>query len=1197
MEVSDVKYRFYTFAGNIKHKKILIMAVKYGITWWGEKWLDALTDIDHSNRLPRGKRYANNGSVKDILVNGNKIKAKVQGTEIKPYDVEVGVSDFTSNKKQILMNAVLDNPLILARLLNRELPEELHEIAEQKNISVFPKSWKDLKMYCSCPDWAVPCKHLAATIYMIANEIDRNPFTIFLLHGLDILDELERNGLPPEDIKINIPALDQKLVKQDKLPSQSSGETEFDPGKLDLSVIPKLEDTLLSMLDDQTLFYNSDFKKRLKTTYRKTRKEVKNYLNIAGEKQDEDDNFEQYRSIEIRIWDKIDLKEARLLNEEGESLKKIETIEEIIIFLENIPAKRVNQLSHPLLAFYLTYKFAVKLLLQGAFIPELLEVPDKKYLIRWLPAFVNAKVKSIADTLAALLPGKVVQVADKQEDSKYLLIDEQFKTLISLFLNYFVHSTAPYYAESSEAVEKMFFMGKAQSFDGLGEHEIPQTIHRWLSKFYIHHKDHVPVIQVQDNDNEFIVDVLVENRSDNYQQPVRLQEFLEDKKYQNIKTGVLKDLALLTSSFHELQYLIQTSGKKPLKFDSADFQDVLLRILPLIRMYGIKVLLPNSLKNLVRPKTSLSLSKKSEDQGGQSFLSLDKMLDFNWRVALGDKVISTEEFLNLARNFSGIVKIKDQYVIINQDEIEKLTQNLEKPPALKTGELIQTALTGEYKGAKIAISEEAKKLIQSYLEIKHIEPPEGLRATLRPYQLRGYEWMYKNVNMGIGSIIADDMGLGKTIQVIAVLQKLKEENRLEKRKALIIVPTTLLSNWEKEFTQFAPGLDVFIYHGPGRKLETEHDVVITSYGIARSDEAVLKKGKWQCQIIDESQNIKNPNSGQTKAVKKIKSNVRIAMSGTPVENRLSEYWSVFDYANKGYLGSLKNFKEEYANPIELDRDQKKVDLFRTVTSPFIMRRVKTDKSIISDLPDKTENNHFSRLTQEQAALYKSIVDNLMPSIDSKENDKDAKVERRGLIFKLMLSLKQVCNHPGQYLKKQQYDPDTSGKTQLLFQLLENIYEAREKVLIFTQFKEAGLMLERLIKERFEEPVLFLHGGTSRKKREQMVEEFQNKSHIKTFVLSIKAGGTGLNLTAASNVIHFDLWWNPAVEQQATDRAFRIGQNKNVMVYRLITRNTFEEKINEMIQSKKELANMTVSAGEKWIGDLSSSELKSLVELE
>lgn len=435
------------------------------------------------------------------------------------------------------------------------------------------------------------------------------------------------------------------------------------------------------------------------------------------------------------------------------------------------------------------------------------------------------------------------------------------------------------------------------------------------------------------------------------------------------------------------------------------------------------------------------------------------------------------------------------------------------------------------------------------------------------------------------------------MQVIALLLKLKEENRLVKKQALVIVPTTLLSNWEKEIQKFAPTLQTFVYHGPSRQLNKEVDVILTSYGIARSDQEILGKTKWICTIIDESQNIKNPATAQTKAVKKIKADICIAMSGTPVENRLSEYWSVFDFTNKGYLGSAKKFNEQYAKPIENDRNKEVVERFKTITSPFIMRRLKTDKIIINDLPEKIENDHYARLTQTQTAVYQNLINEVMPAIDAIEEDnKDKRMQRKGLVLKMIMALKQICNHPSQYLKKDDHNPELSGKVQLLFQLLSNIYENGEKVLIFTQFKETGLMLEQLIAEQFNQPVLFLYGGTSRKKREEMVGDFQSEDYLKTFILSIKAGGTGLNLTEANHVIYFDLWWNPAVEQQATDRAYRIGQHKNVMVYRLITKDSFEEKINEMIQSKKELADLTVNTGEKWIGDLSTEELKALVTL-
>jgi SNF2 family DNA or RNA helicase len=463
---------------------------------------------------------------------------------------------------------------------------------------------------------------------------------------------------------------------------------------------------------------------------------------------------------------------------------------------------------------------------------------------------------------------------------------------------------------------------------------------------------------------------------------------------------------------------------------------------------------------------------------------------------------------------------------------------------------------------------------------------------MRPYQLRGYAWMYKNSRIGFGSVIADDMGLGKTLQVITTLLKLKEEGYLDKKKALVVVPTTLLTNWQKEIDKFAPELIAHIYHGPTRKIpEDDFDMLITTYGIARGDEKKLTKYKWHTLVIDEAQNIKNPGTAQTKAIKKIKSDVRIAMSGTPVENRLSEYWSIMDFTNRGYLNSQKAFQKEFAYPIEVEQDQQQLERFRKATAPFIMRRLKTDKTIISDLPEKVSTDEFCSLTKEQAALYQSVVNEIMQQVEGKDG-----IERQGLVFKLIMALKQVCNHPAHYLKKGDTDPQLSGKASRLTELLTQIYDNNEKALIFTQFREMGELLRTFIKTQYHTEALFLHGGCSRKQRDEMVDRFQQDPAIKTMILSLKAGGTGLNLTAASRVIHYDLWWNPAVEAQATDRAYRIGQKNKVFVHRLLTQGTFEEKINKMLVEKRELADMAVATGEKWIGEFSDNELKTMFTL-
>jgi len=345
-------------------------------------------------------------------------------------------------------------------------------------------------------------------------------------------------------------------------------------------------------------------------------------------------------------------------------------------------------------------------------------------------------------------------------------------------------------------------------------------------------------------------------------------------------------------------------------------------------------------------------------------------------------------------------------------------------------------------------------------------------------------------------------------------------------------------------------------------------------------------------VIDEAQNIKNTETAQTKAIKKITAHTKIAMSGTPVENRLLEYWSIFDFANPGYLGNANWFNDEYSKPIEINQDKKRLEKFRKITAPFILRRVKTDKNIINDLPDKIENNQYCYLSKEQASLYKSATTELLNAVEQADG-----IDRRGLILKLLTVLKQICNHPANYLKKNDnLQPDQSGKMMMLLQLLDSIYENNEKVLIFSQYREMGDILRQVIHTHCGKKALQLHGGNSRKERDEMVQAFQTNAINDTFILSLKAGGTGLNLTAGSHVIHYDLWWNPAVEAQATDRAFRIGQTKNVMVHRMITKGTLEEKIDDMLKSKKHLANITVMNGEKWIGELSDREIRELVSL-
>ena len=1183
--------------------------LNFGNTWWGEKWLGALADIDFDNRLPRGRSYARNGSVLKVNINGNKIKAKVEGRWDPYYNISIVVPAFSRKEKKAIIKAVTENKFYLSKLLNRELPGELYGDLASKGIKIFPSKWKDLKLDCSCPDWAVPCKHIAAVVYIIANEIDKNPFLVFNLHNFDILKELEseeysicqaeKDGIKPigdfikeggneEDFTLNYKKIDE----------------------LDFSAVPAMKDHLLSLLSPKPLFSpGKDFKVTLSKAYRNLTRNVSIFAQEeAGS--DLEKAAEENVEINLIVDRELNFKEADIKTKSDAGKRPAADFFQIISFLNNLPAGKIQNYSDKIISFYFTYHFTLKLLAQGAFVPQLVRINKENYKIKWAPALLDEKIKRIFERLAEIIPPEAIKVElEKKRGRKnasgktknkrnkkrmvHLARKERALILTSFFLETLIEKFADLNEnESADFIPRLFFNGEILKANAFETKELPQTINLWLGKLHLAHKNFAPLLKIEEDKNDFALNVLIENKKDQLKEPLPLEAVLNDKKYNRIKVAALKDLALLSDQFPAVKKIISSEGRENIRFSSRQFAQVFFEALPAVKLLGINILLPRELENLIKPKLTLSLEKNSGAGAVKSYLSFGDLFNFNWKIAIGDKFLSPKEFMKLARESKGIIKIKDQFVYLDEKDINKILKRLDDQPNLSSNEITKTVLAGKYEGAEIDLSKEAMKTVRSLFKKQAIEIPPGLNADLRKYQKSGYHWLYKNAKAGFGSLIADDMGLGKTIQVIAVLLRLKKEGLLKSGPGLVIAPATLLTNWQREVEKFAPRLKTSIYHGQQRKLDGKKcDLVITTYGLARSENDLLKSKKWPFVIIDEAQNIKNPNTSQSKAVKNLKSKIKIAMTGTPVENRLSEYWSIFDFLNKGYLGNLNHFKNEFAIPIELYRNKEKLELFRKITQPFILRRVKTDKSVISDLPKKMEINKHCSLTKEQAALYQNVMDKIMKQVEQNEG-----IERRGLIFKMIVALKQICNHPAHFLKKKEIDPELSGKTALLLNLLRNIYESGEKALIFTQYKEMGDLLIKMMEEEFKREVLFLHGGVSRKKRDEMVDRFQEERNLPVMILSLKAGGTGLNLTAAANVIHFDLWWNPAVEAQATDRAFRIGQKKNVMVYRLVTQGTFEEKIDQIIKDKKELADLAVAKGERWIGELSNKELKEVFKL-
>ena len=1169
------------------------MARDFGKTWWGNEWLRSLTNIDYANRIPRGARYARNGAVRSVAVRGNVIDARVQGSRLTPYKVTITVNKFTPAEKQELINGILRHPAIVAQLLNHKLSPAVMDIARENRIKVFPSSWHDFGMDCSCPDWAVPCKHIAAVIYKVGQEIDNNPFLVFGLHGVDLLHELSERGIAMgNEAETQIPAFADSL-QLEPLKTITDKETPAGLPRFDYSKIVTLGDAIQQMLPKEPPFYeNGDFTTRYAENIRRMQKAAtavlsgrRNVYDVLCAKPGELPE-KTFNELLVTI-DKDHKVSARL----GNSKIKYRIVD-LMQCLQNIGVEEVYDCSDVVFAARTCYMLAMHLAAKGNVAPVLYQEKNAVGML-WTPFAADRQTADILQTVDAFFPNGAV--CYELSARRKLATRRPSRLMTSIFLTEMARNTAKPLTWPDKVYD-LFYAGGQFEFDGIGEKNVPGSIKVWIDHLNTPRLQYPPVLAVSDESgdgSEFLLDVAIADKEHGNGPMVELSDVFTNQKYRQTRFDILRDVSLLSSLVPGIDNYLAHEAREPITLDNADFTQFLFKVVPAMRLLNIQLLLPKSLQTILRPRPSVSLSAKQTD--GKAFIRMDQLLQFNWKVAVGDQLLSPDEFNALVGRAEGLIRFKQQYIYVTADDLKRIEKAFTARNEMTPARMLQAALSGEYNGAKVSITPEVKELIKKWTTLQQQSVPAEIHATLRPYQKRGYEWMYQNMRLGFGSILADDMGLGKTLQVITLLQKLKDDGQLEKKRALVVAPTGLLANWQAELQRFAPSLTVLLYHGTKRNLDDfDHDILLTSYGLVRTDVEKLKKLKWTVTIIDEAQNIKNNAAAQSKAVRSIKADVHIAMSGTPVENRLSEYWSIMDFANKGYLGTLKSFNEDYAKPIQQEGDTVCAEHFRRITAPMMMRRLKTDKTIISDLPDKIEQDEFAMLTPQQAALYKQVLAEGMKAIEeTSEDDNKQLFKRQGLILQMMLALKQICNHPAQYLKNQDLQPSLSGKTEMLLDLVASIKDSGGKAIIFTQFREMGDMLQRFIADATGSEPMFLHGGCSIKQRKEMVERFQNNRADRFFILSLKAAGTGLNLTAATHVIHYDLWWNPAVEAQATDRAYRIGQKQNVMVHRFITKNTFEERINDMINSKRELASMTVTSGESWIGRLSNKELREI----
>jgi len=652
---------------------------------------------------------------------------------------------------------------------------------------------------------------------------------------------------------------------------------------------------------------------------------------------------------------------------------------------------------------------------------------------------------------------------------------------------------------------------------------------------------------------------------------------------------------------------LKTARPSGYELDATGAHEFLSERSSLLEQAGFGVLLPAWwTRTGTKLRLALRASVKSPKMQGGAGLSLDDVVHVDWEVALGDERLSPEELEALARLKAPLVQVRGQWVQVSAQEIQAALAFWQKKGAetLTARQVVQMAMgaTDAVGGVPLAGVEatgwigDVLRQVDGSAAIEELAVPKGFVGTLRPYQARGYAWLAFLRQWGLGACLADDMGLGKTIQALALFQRDWEANG--KRPVLLICPMSVVSNWQKEAERFTPGLPVMVHHGTERKRGEDfaeeaqrHAIVVSSYALLHRDIEHLKQLRWLGIVLDEAQNIKNPETKQARAARSLAADYRIALTGTPVENNVGDLWSLMEFLNPGFLGSQAGFKRGFFIPIQTNRDPEAAGRLRRLTGPFILRRLKTDKSIIADLPEKLEMKVFCTLTKEQASLYAAVVKEAEGALEGADG-----IQRKGLVLATLSKLKQVCNHPAQFLGDNSAIPARSGKLARLAEMLEEALEVGDRALVFTQFAEMGVILKRHLEETFGREVLFLHGAVPKAQRDRMVERFQGDGGPPLFILSLKAGGTGLNLTGANHVFHFDRWWNPAVENQATDRAFRIGQTRNVQVHKFLCAGTLEEKIDEMIERKKDVAERVVGAGEGWLTELSNQQLRELFAL-
>ena len=1123
---------------------------------WGSLFIEALIERGESRRLSRGLEYAAGGRVLELSASGGLVRARVAGRSKPFYSVSIVFRPLSPLERRRICSLLDERPELLGRVSAGESPPELLDLLTAEGIDLGPRGRGDMRRSCDCPDFADPCKHMAAACYALALKIDADPRLLFRLRGLELSGYITENR--PE------------LPSPQRRPAEGSPEPRAIPSYLGL---------ILSLTPPHPSFAPQGFPVLLAAFYHLAARK-------ASESGAAESRGRERNSVEAE-FSRCDYSTA--MDERGADFRSPRYRRRLGI-LARPPHGAARPLSLTAAAALFSsfsseegsegYRFLFRffrrcreLIASSAFAPFPV-AKGSSLTIEWGPAPCAKEAREALRDLAAVEPG----LFPGEEAG-----EEAVEALAEAYLSEWVRALdfrALGEGAMSDEVSGLFFRGARMGVSSPAGRALAAEIRACLSAYaveYGRYRYRLGIREAKGGEARFALSlsVLPPGEEGQAAPPLGLREA-------GLRFGPSALRGPLALSAY-LPRLRELSRKKRILVDEESLSAFLSEARRLLERLRVEVVLPKALRRALDPRLILAVETKSAQSLAPS-LGLDSLLSFRWKVALGEELMEVEDFIRLVEQKLPVVRFRDRYARLDPAQAASLLERYRRGGEIGPLDLAAARASGD-----AVFSADAQAIVSAFFAEPETPIPQSLNARLRPYQERGYRWAYANFRRGFGCIIADDMGLGKTVEAIAVMLRLKEEGLLGDG-VLVVAPAALLTNWERELARFSPGLSVRSYHGPGRSLAGGADVRLTTYQTALRDEEKLAARPFSLIVADEAHLMKNALAKRTRALKSLSSAHRLALSGTPVENRLEDLRSIFDFALPGYLGARAAFTREWRRPIELEGNKEKAEKLKRITAPFLLRRLKTDKSVIDDLPEKNEIDEYARLSPAQAGLYGSVVAKGME--DARRATRPE--ERGAIILRLILSLKQICDHPRVYDKESPAEASLSGKCLLLLSLLDGMLPGDEKVLVFSQYVETLRLLQAVLRKERRIEALLYHGGMPQEERDETVGRFQDEAARRVMLVSLRAGGLGLNLTAASRVIHFDLWFNPAVESQATDRAFRIGQTKNVFVHRFITAGTFEEKLDAMIKSKRELAEMSVSSGESWLCRMSDEEIKAIL---